>query len=200
MEGTHNILICDDEREVGELVAHLLEAEGYRASVCEDAEQALLALETGAFDLVILDVMMPNMDGFELIRRLRASDRANVRDIAVIFLSAKVEELDKVIGFTLGADDYVTKPFKPRELVVRVKARLRRKPVGVSASATLTARGIELDEFYHEASLHGEDLALTPKEFDCLAVLLRAGGSPVSARSLFEAVWQTDYNLSLIHI
>ena len=127
-------------------------------------------------DLVILDIMMPGMDGFEVCRRLRAQSQ-----VPIIFLSAKDEEFDKVLGFTLGADDYVTKPFKPRELVVRVKARLRPRiqeaaapDAGRLTPPILELAGIQLDGSGHRAFLHGEELALTPKEFDCLACLLGA--------------------------
>ena len=190
-----SILVCDDEREVVDLVAHLLRAEGYRVSGCESADEALRLLREGSFDLAILDVMMPGVDGFELLRRLRGSSDAHLRDMQVIFLTAKVEEFDKVLGFTLGADDYVTKPFKPRELVMRVKARLRRRVAPMPPDA-LSARGIELREDAHEVTLHGEPLPLTPTEFACLAELLRAHGLPVSAQALFETVWKVDYNAS----
>lgn len=196
MPDIQHILVCDDEREVADLVAHLLEREGFAVRTCYAGEEALQLLISGAFDLAVLDIMMPGMDGFEVCRRLRASRDLRVADTPVIFLSAKSEEFDKVLGFTIGADDYVTKPFKSRELMVRVKARLRRRrgqdaPIGAPA-----ARGIELDETNHQVRLHDEPLNLSPKEFDCLAELLRAGGSPVSARDLYERVWKAEYNAS----
>ncbi len=201
MANRANILICDDEREIASLVAHLLEREGFAVHVCTSGADALAYAETHAFDLVVLDIMMPGMDGFEVCRRLRAFTQ-----VPVIFLSAKDEEFDKVLGFTLGADDYVTKPFKSRELVMRVKARLRSRVADNGAAAPLLSLGgIELDEVNHEAALHGEPLSLTPKEFDCLAKLLRAAGSPVSAHELFECVWgeefgSTSNNTVMVHI
>lgn len=196
MTDTRHILVCDDEREVADLVAHLLEREGFAVRTCYAGEEALQLLISGAFDLAVLDIMMPGMDGFEVCRRLRALQDACVADTPVIFLSAKGEEFDKVLGFTIGADDYVTKPFKSRELVVRVKARMRRRRGQDAPAGVLSARGIELDEASHQVRLHDEPLALSPKEFDCLAELLRAGGSPVSARDLYERVWKTEYNAS----
>lgn len=193
MSKKQNILVCDDEREVVQLVAHLLERTGYEVQGCFDADAALRHLHEGSFDLVILDIMMPGVDGFELLRCMRADSNPRVADVPVIFFSAKTEELDKVVGFTLGADDYVTKPFKPRELVVRVRARLRRR---TSRPDALSLRDIEVCEAAHEATLHGEPLALTPTEFACLVELLRAGGMPLSARELFEAVWKVEYGSS----
>lgn len=194
MSKKQKILVCDDEREVVQLVSHLLEGVGYEVQGCFDAEEALRHLHEDSFDLAILDIMMPGVDGFELLRRMRADSNPRIADVPVIFLTAKTEELDKVLGFTLGADDYVTKPFKPRELVVRVRARLRRRP-GLRPDV-LGAHGIEVREDTHEATLHGETLSLTPTEFACLTELLRAHGMPLSAKELFEAVWKVEYGPS----
>lgn len=193
---SQHVLICDDEHEVVDVVSHLLEAEGYRTCGCFSAEEAMARLRERTFDLAILDVMMPGRSGFELLRHMRGSADVCLADMPVILLTAKVEEFDKVLGFTLGADDYVTKPFKPRELVMRVRARLRRKVTAVAPPDMLAARGIELREATHEASLHGEPLSLTPTEFSCLAELLRAKGTPLSAHDLFEAVWKVPYSAS----
>lgn len=129
-----------------------------------------------------------------------------MRDIPVIFLSAKDEEADQVVGFTLGAEDYVTKPFRPRELVARVKARLRRRQAAPQASSTLLSAGaIEVDLRTHLATLHGEPLHLTPKEFAILAILAQSVGSPVSAADLFEGAWHERFddaaaNTVMVHI
>lgn len=143
-------------------------------------------MKENPFDLVILDIMMPGMDGYELARRIRAFS-----NVPLIFLSAKDEEIDSVLGFAVGADDYVTKPFRPRELGMRVRACLRRALASASPapSGLLSMRGIELDPRSHEASLHGKPLSLTPKEFELLRVLMEAGGEPRSAAELFECVW-----------
>ena len=151
--------------------------------------------------------MMPDMDGFELCVRLRA-----IADVSIVFLSARDEEADKVVGLTLGADDYVVKPFKPRELVARVRAHLRRAAVARKDGATdagklevLAVRGIEIDLRAHAAALHGQPLPLTPKEFAILTLLAQHAGSPVSTRDIFEKVWGERYDSSaantvMVHI
>lgn len=205
METTPNILVVDDEVAIADLVARLVRAEGFDARACYAGRDALEAFAREHFDLVILDIMMPGMSGFEVCSALRRTS-----DAPVIFLSAKDEETDKVVGLTLGADDYVTKPFKPRELMARVKARLRRSLAAPAQDRdqpgpVLQARGIELDTRAHTATLHGVELKLTPKEFSMLALLLRNAGTPVSSRELFEAVWHEPFddaaaNTVMVHI
>lgn len=197
-----NILIVDDERSIAELVAETLQGAGMFTQVCVHAGEALPMVREGSFDLIILDVMMPGVDGFELCARMRAESF-----VPIIFLSAKDEEADKVLGLTCGGDDYITKPFLPRELVARVKSCLRRSSYASDAALqrVLRCRGIELDPATHVVSLHGERLSLTPKEFDLLAVLLRASGRPVATQDLYEAVWEDLYmpassNSVMVHI
>lgn len=196
-----HILVVDDEKAIADLVAKLLEAEGMDVRACSSGEHALVLFESQSFDLAILDIMMPGIDGFEVCQRIRA-----VSEVPVIFLSAKDEEIDKVVGLTLGADDYVAKPFRSRELVARVKARLRRsKGGGTDTAGIVRMQGIELDLNVHTASLHGEPLKLTPKEYDTLAVLVKAGGSPVPAQRIFESVWHEPFdeaagNTIMVHI
>lgn len=193
-----HILVCDDEVAIADLVASLLEREGMDACACYSAAAALEQFAEERFDLAILDVMMPEMDGFELCCRLRAQT-----DAPIMFLTARDEEADSVVGFTLGADDYVTKPFKPRELVARVKARLRRAHTGDAARSTqeacakgdlLRVHGIEVDARAHKALLYGEALPLTPKEFAILHLLAQRAGTPVSTRDIFETVWGERYD------
>lgn len=193
MDGIANILVVDDEIEVAELVAHLLEREGFAVTVRNSGDAALSILAEQPFDLAVLDIMMPGTDGFEVCRQVRAGLVGGNAEMPIVFLSAKTEEFDKVLGFTIGADDYVTKPFKPRELVARVKARLRGRSAAAPAASVLASCGIELDEVAHTVALHGCELSLTPKEFDCLAELLRAHGAPVSSKDLFERVWEEEY-------
>lgn len=200
---TRRIVVCDDEREIADLVAGLLSREGFDASAVYCAADALSLVGRGDVDLAILDIMMPGMDGFELGRRIREQS-----DMPIIFLSAKDEEVDKVLGFAVGADDYVTKPFLPRELVMRVRACLRRWDAPRREAAddgVLRMRGIELDVDAHEASLLGEALALTPKEFSLLEALLRAGGSPVSTSDLYAFAWEepadaASANTVMVHV
>lgn len=201
MDEPSRILVVDDEKAIADLVSKLLAAEGMVVRPCYSGERALELFEREQFDLAILDIMMPGLDGFEVCRRMRA-----VSDIPVIFLSAKDEEVDKVVGLTLGADDYVTKPFKSRELVARAKARLRRsRRDAFDQVGVLQARGIELDVNAHTATLHGEPLKLTPKEYDTLALLVKAYGTPVSARAIFESVWHEAFddaaaNSVMVHV
>lgn len=202
MIDNERILVVDDERAIADLVVSLLLREGMQARACYSGVQALEALEKESFDLAILDIMMPGMDGFELCVRMR-----KMRDIPIIFLSAKDEEADQVVGFTLGADDYVTKPFRPRELVARVRARLRRAQVPAPAvNDSLVAVGpLEVDVAAHSASLHGQKLKLTPKEFAILTLLAQSAGRPVSAKDLFEGAWEEPFddaasNTIMVHI
>lgn len=200
------VLVVDDEAAIADLVVSLLESEGMEGHACYGAREALDAFAAQPFDLIILDIMMPGMDGFEVCSCLRA-----MSDVPIVFLTARDEEADQVVGFTLGADDYVTKPFKPRELMARVKARLRRatrqaRPERASGTSdVLCVGGLEVDLRAHEASLHGESLSLTPKEFGILALLAQRAGSPVSTADIFEAVWNERYDASaantiMVHI
>ena len=196
------ILVVDDERAIADLVVSLLLREGMQARACYSGAQALEALEKESFDLAILDIMMPGMDGFELCVRMR-----KMRDIPIIFLSAKDEEADQVVGFTLGADDYVTKPFRPRELVARVRARLRRAqaPAPVANDSLIEVGPLEVDVAAHSASLHGQKMKLTPKEFAILTLLAQSAGRPVSAKDLFEGAWEEPFddaasNTIMVHI
>ena len=142
--------------------------------------------------------MMPDLDGFEVCRRVRART-----DIPIVFLTAKDEEVDQIVGLSLGADDYIVKPFRPRVLVARVKARLR--PRRSAVGACFEAVGISVDPAAHEAALHSVPLKLTPKEFGILLELVKAAGSPVPAKELYESVWGEPFSLSagnsvMVHI
>ena len=203
MNKTPHILVVDDEKAIADLVAELMVREGMAATACYGGADALELFSHADFDLVILDLMMPGIDGLEVCRRLRT-----VSQVPICFLSAKDEEVDKVVGLTMGADDYISKPFKPRELVARVRSMLRRASYSGAAAPRaegLSACGIDIDENGHHASLLGVPLQLTPKEFDILATLVRAQGSPVSARELYETVWEEPYiasssNSVMVHI
>lgn len=199
-EEAARILVVDDERDIANLVAEILRREGMEAQPCYSGKQALELFGAQRFDLVVLDVMMPGMDGFETCGKIRS-----VSDTPVIFLSAKAEEADKVVGLTLGGDDYITKPFGKRELVARVRARLRRARAETRPAGVLAARGIEVNSESHTASLHDEPLSLTPKEYEILALLLRNAGKPVPAARIYEAVWKEPFsdaaaNSVMVHI
>ncbi|MEG0374563.1 MAG: response regulator transcription factor [Raoultibacter sp.] len=205
MESTFHICVCDDEAAIADLVGKLLVNEGYRPTVCYTASQVLATIERDSFDLVILDIMMPGIDGFTCCREIRKRSQ-----VPIIFLTAKSEEIDKVVGFELGADDYVVKPFKPRELMARVKARLRRVEATSSSStksgkALIESGPITLDEESYSACLLGEELTLTPKEYAILLCLARNAGRPVASAELFEAVWGEPASLQsnntvMVHI
>lgn len=204
----YKILIVDDETAIADLVAGIFKAEGMSTFAVYRPEDALEKVQSEPYDLAIVDVMMPGMDGFELCRQLHSRGI----QIPIIFLTAKDEETDIVVGFALGAEDYVTKPFKPRELVARVKARLRRQEPGCQkvaergpSDSLLSVRGIEVDSKAHAASLHDIPLSLTPKEFGIFELLLRRAGEPVSAKELYETAWEeeanaTSANTIMVHI
>ena len=197
------ILVVDDEREIADLVALYLKNEGYETRVCYNGQEALARIQAGPVDLAILDVMLPELSGFELCRRIRERYQ-----YPVIMLTAKGEELDKINGLSLGADDYVTKPFLPLELVARVKAQLRRyKRYNGEAprKEPLPCGGLVIDVENHQASLNGAPLSLTPTEFSLLAVLCENKGKVVSSEELFRRVWGEDYytkdnNTITVHI
>ena len=194
------LLITDDDPAILGLIRAILEPEGFEIAEAHNGIEAVEAVEHSDFDLLILDIMMPEMDGLEACRRIR-----QFSDVPIIFLSAKDEEADTVIGFALGADDYITKPFKPRELTARVRARLRRSTALPTNETMLEAADIVIDLRAHSATLHALDLNLTPKEFDILTLLVRNAGCPVSPQDIFEQVWQEQYRLSdantiMVHI
>ena len=200
MESKMRIAVCDDEQAIADLVGQLLVEAGFVPTVFYAAPDLLACQADDPFDLVILDIMMPGMDGFACCRELRRTS-----SVPIIFLTAKDEEVDKVVGFELGADDYVVKPFKPRELMARIKARIRRASQPACASSVMEARDIAVDEASFTAMLHGEPLTLTPKEFAILACLMRDQGRPVASRDLFESVWgeianAQSNNTVMVHI
>lgn len=183
------ILAVDDEMAIRELLAATLKRSGYEAVLAADGREAL-ELAAGV-DLILLDVMLPELDGFEVCRRLKA-ERAT-QAIPIIMLTARLEEIDKVLGLELGADDYMTKPFSPRELVARIKAVLRRAKPAESAEQRLTVSELTLDFSSYEASLAGEKLALTPKEFELLKLLVTNPSKAFSRDELLEKIWGYEY-------
>lgn len=200
------ILVVDDETEITDLVALYLENEGYCVQKAFSAAQALEQIAAAPPDLAILDVMLPDQNGFDLCRKIRSE-----HSFPILMLTARVEATDKITGLTLGADDYVTKPFLPLELVARCKAHLRRYrryPSGAISSQPpdeLTCSGLTLHLSRHTCQLHGNPLALTPTEFEILRILMQAGGAVVSSESLFRQLWPNEYytknnNTITVHI
>jgi two-component system phosphate regulon response regulator PhoB len=188
------ILVIDDEPDLRELVRVNLEQTGYRVETASSGREALQALRRSPPDLVILDLMLPDLSGTELCRKIR-SDSA-LSGIPVIMLTAKVAEVDRVVGFELGADDYVTKPFSPRELSLRVAAVLRRRFADTDATQVLEHAAIRLDVARHRCTVGGEEALLTTKEFELLRELMSRPGRVVSRESLLERVWGSDVNVT----
>jgi two-component system OmpR family response regulator len=182
----NNILIVDDDPNIRELVRVFLRNEGFDIYEASDGMEALAKLETLKADLVILDVMMPNMDGWELCRELRAS-----YDVPLLMLTAKGETAQKIKGFQLGTDDYLVKPFEPLELVARVKALLKR--YRIATSQTVQVGELQMDYKTYEVMVHGEQLTLPRKEFELLFKLASYPGRTFSRDQLIEDIWGYDF-------
>jgi len=185
------LLVVDDEDAILEFVSFNLRKEGYDVTVAHDGDEALALADKQHFDLVVLDIMLPGVDGFEVCRRLRAKG-----DVPVLFLSARDTELDKVVGLEIGGDDYLAKPFGIRELQARVKALLRRSAGGSKQTAAagepgevFEAAGIRLDEGTHEVVNGETPIDLTPREFELLACLMRHDGKVLSRDQLLRQAW-----------
>ncbi|MCI8582061.1 MAG: VanR-ABDEGLN family response regulator transcription factor [Dorea sp.] len=198
------ILIVDDEREIADLVTLYLENENFTVFKYYTAEDALRCIQEETLDLAILDVMLPGTSGFQICRKIREQ-----YCYPVIMLTAKGEEVDKITGLTLGADDYITKPFLPLELVARVKAQLRRyKRYNTGAEPEediIVHSGLVLNIRTHECMLNEKPLSLTPTEFSILHILCREKGNVVSAEELFHQIWRDEYysksnNTITVHI
>jgi DNA-binding response OmpR family regulator len=188
------VLVVDDERTIADVVARYLERAGYAALVARDGEQALELAGERRPDLVVLDLMLPRIDGLEVMRRLRQrGEREHHRPPAVILLTAKGEESDRVIGLRLGADDYVVKPFSPRELVARVDAVLRRVDPSPERAAPIEAGELAIDPGARRVLRAGEEVTLTQREFDLLLFLARHPGTVFSREQLMDAVWQYSF-------
>ncbi len=178
------VLVVDDEKKIVESCRLYLEHAGFEVACAYNGAQALEEARAAPPDLVVLDLMLPRVDGLEVCRRLRAES-----DVPILMLTARATEEDKLLGLGLGADDYLTKPFSPRELVARVRAILRRAP---PAGVPLRFGRLEIDVERHEARLDGRPVALTPREFDLLLVLARAPGRAFSRARLVEAAFGAD--------
>jgi len=182
------ILIVDDEENIRNLVRAYLEADGFAVHAAADGPQGLTLFRRYAPDLVILDVMLPGMDGLEVLQRLRRES-----DVYVLLLTSRSEETDRIVGLTVGADDYLTKPFSPRELVARVKAILRRGRSGAADEAALNFAHVRIDEQRHTVLRDGQPVDLTALEFKLLRTLAAEAGRVLSREQLLERVWGYDF-------
>ena len=200
-----HILVVDDEPEIADLVGVYLRSEGFTVHTCGTAKEALDTLARQSVDLAILDVMLPDKSGFDLCGELRREHR-----FPVLMLTAKSSDMDKITGLTIGADDYITKPFNPLELVARVKAQLRRytrynsTQEKAPAGDVIDFNGLVIDRGTHQCTLYDKELNLTPIEFDILWMLCSNRGQVISAERLFETVWGEKYldrnNTVMVHI
>ncbi len=181
------IVIIEDEADIVGLVTHYLEKEGYRVTAVRDGAKGLQQIKAEPPDLLILDIMLPEMDGLEICRRVRADSKTAV--LPIIMLTAKGEETDRVVGLEMGADDYLTKPFSPKELVARVKALLRRAERPEAAPDRHVYGDLVLDSVRHEVRLKGREIVLTAKEFGLLEQLLKNRGRVLTRDVLLDRVW-----------
>ena len=183
------ILIAEDDAEVMDLVRVYLTREGFEVAAASDGEAALELARSSSPDLLVLDVMLPKLDGWAVCRRLR--EQQATQRLPIVMLTSRSDEMDRVLGLELGADDYVTKPFSPRELVARIKAVLRRTGEGKLSAGqkVLTYRGLRIDPVGRELEVDGQSVSLTAREFDLLWLLASSPGRAYRRTQLYEAVW-----------
>ncbi len=189
-ENPARILVVDDEQSITEFVSYALKKEGFAPDVVNNGEEAYEMALKNDYDLFVLDIMLPGMDGYELCRRLRPKTPA-----PILFLSARDSELDKVVGLEIGGDDYLAKPFGVRELIARVRALLRRSQGSdlPGQSNAITAGGITLDEDAHTATGTAGDIDLTPREFELLSCLMKNAGKVVTREELLRDAWGWEF-------
>jgi two-component system alkaline phosphatase synthesis response regulator PhoP len=189
------LLVIEDERNIAELIKYNLQEAGYRVSTSPNGQDGLAQVRKKKPDLVILDLMLPELDGLEVCKIMRQNDETAA--IPILMLTAKGEEADRVVGLELGADDYMTKPFSPRELVARVRAVLRRVGERPKAAALLRAGHLEVDTARHIVLVKAKQVTLTPKEYDLLIRLMTSRGRVLSRDALLESVWGYDQSLEI---
>lgn len=183
------ILLVDDESNITDLCALYLEKEGYRTVAERDGAAAIEAFQKHKPAAIVLDLMLPKLDGYEVCRRLRAENNP----IPILMLTARDDDVDKIVGLEMGADDYLTKPFNPRELVARIKALLRRSSRGIDQGATLRASDLTIDPGRREVMIGNGHLDLRTQEFDLLITLLRHKGLVLTREQLLQLAWGYDY-------
>ena len=185
MEEKLKILLCEDDENLGMLLREYLQAKGYDADLCPDGGEGYKAFLKNKYDLCVLDVMMPKKDGYQAVKEIR-----KVKDVPVLMLSARGEEFDKLIGFDLGIDDYVTKPFSPKELVARVKAIIKRNE---KSGSKLEFGGLVVDDLAHEVRVDNKVVNFTPKEYDLLKYLVANNHIALSREQLLTNIWGYDF-------
>ena len=188
----YNVLVCDDDREIVEAIEIYLSQEGYKVLKAYDGEEALKVLDREKVDLLIIDVMMPKMDGIRATLKIREK-----KNMPIIILSAKSEDADKILGLNVGADDYMTKPFNPLELTARVKSQLRRytqlgSTIDKSNQAVYAVGGLSIDDEQKEVTVDGEPVRLTPIEYNILLLLVKNQGKVFSIDQIYESIWNED--------
>ena len=185
------VVIIEDDPDIAGLLQHAFTSNGFAVTRCGTGEEGLTAVEKTRAELVVLDVMLPGIDGIEVLKQIRQGKNSRC---AVIMLTAKGEEIDRVVGFELGADDYVVKPFSVRELVLRAKALLRRGAVAEEAKPVTSLGSLTIDEGAHRVFLHGQEVTLTATEFKLLLELVRHRGQALGRDALLSAVWGYDFD------
>ena len=188
----YNVLVCDDDREIVEAIEIYLSQEGYKVLKAYDGEEALKVLDREKVDLLIIDVMMPKLDGIRATLKIREK-----KNMPIIILSAKSEDADKILGLNVGADDYMTKPFNPLELTARVKSQLRRytqlgSTIDKSNQAVYAVGGLSIDDEQKEGTVDGEPVRLTPIEYNILLLLVKNQGKVFSIDQIYESIWNED--------
>lgn len=200
----YNVLVCDDDREIVEAIEIYLSQEGYKVLKAYDGEEALKVLDREKVDLLIIDVMMPKLDGIRATLKIREK-----KNMPIIILSAKSEDADKILGLNVGADDYMTKPFNPLELTARVKSQLRRytqlgSTIDKSNQAVYAVGGLSIDDEQKEVTVDGEPVRLTPIEYNILLLLVKNQGKVFSIDQIYESIWNEDAigvdNTAAVHI
>ena len=179
------ILVCDDEQLIREVIKEYLLLEGYEVIEADNGQIALELIKEQDFDLIIMDIMMPKLDGYQAVKELK-----KIKDIPCLMLSARAEEFDKLLGFELGIDDYVTKPFSPKELVARIKAITKRKE---KSSITYQFGGLLLNDIAHEVTIDGNLINLTPKEYELLKYFIENKNIALSREQLLTNIWGYDF-------
>lgn len=197
------LLVVDDEKEIRDLIGIYLENQGYEVIKAKDGLEAVNIVRSKYIDLVILDIMMPNMDGIEACINIRKN-----KNMPIIMLSAKTQDMDKIFGLTTGADDYIAKPFNPLELIARVKSQLRRykefNSTNNEKKAIIEIEDLVINTETHEVKVYGKDVKLTPREFDILKLLAMNKGIVFSMEKIYESVWKENFfesdNTVMVHI